>query len=99
MDDPLRLTIDQGRLSARIEAGAAYSTPAVPVELGKWHRVTATKHGATLTLTLDGQDRGTCTVPAYITTRANDFALGGNPHFNGNEFVHAEIEKFEFHGN
>lgn len=96
MDDPLRVTIQDGKLSARMEAGAAYSTPAVPIEPGKWHEVSVRKQGAKLSLTLDGKERGSCTVPMFMITRAKNFALGGNPHFNGNEFVDAEIEGLVF---
>jgi uncharacterized protein len=96
MDDPLRITIENAKLSARIESGGNYATPGVPIELGRWYDFSATKSGSKLTLSVDGKERGSCTVPEFITTRARDFAVGGNPHFSGNEFVEGEVEKLEF---
>lgn len=94
MDDPLRLTIDQGRLFARIEAQQGYSTPGVPVEIGAWHHVATVKHGSRLTLYLDGQPRGDAPVPQFISTVARNCALGGNPNFSGNEFLAADFAEF-----
>ena len=99
MDDPLRITVENGRLFARLEAGSAYSTQGMPLEIGKWYDATVSKNGAKLTLTVDGKERSSCAVPAYITTRANDFAVGGNPHFGGSEFVEAEVENLQFEAN
>jgi DUF1680 family protein len=98
MDDPLRLTLQNGRLSARIESGANYSTESIPLELGRWYDVTAEKKGSKLTLSLDGKERASTTVPEFISTRAKDFAIGGNPHFQGNEFMDGEVEKLSFSG-
>jgi hypothetical protein len=98
MDDPLRLTIQNGRLSARIESGANYSTEGIPIELGRWYDVTATKKGSKLTLSLNGKERASTTVPEFTSTRAKDFAIGGNPHFQGNEFIDGEVEKLSFSG-
>jgi uncharacterized protein len=98
MDDPLRITIENGKLSARIEAGANYATPAAPIELNRWHEVSVTKAGSKLTLVLDGKERASCTVPEFMSTRARDFALGGNPHFPGNEFIDGEVQTLSFQG-
>jgi hypothetical protein len=96
MDDPLRLTVENGKLSARLEAGGAYATPNAPVELGRWYEVTAAKRGPRLSLIIDGNDRGSSSVPEWVLTKARDFALGGNPHFQGNEYLDVEIEKMSF---
>ncbi|HVK57682.1 MAG TPA: laminin G domain-containing protein, partial [Candidatus Kapabacteria bacterium] len=96
LDDPLRVTIDNGKISARIESGGGFATTGVPIETGRWYDLSAIKDGSKLSLLIDGQERAHCTVPEFITSRANDFALGGNPHYTGNEFVDAEIEKMRF---
>jgi hypothetical protein len=59
MDDPLRLTVQSGKLYARIEAGSSFQTPGVAVETGKWYHVAAVKQGGELKLYLDGRARGT----------------------------------------
>ena len=96
MNDPLRLTVDNGKLFARIEAGATYSTQGVPLELNRWYSVVAKKKDSKLTLVLDGKERGSCTIPEFIDTSARDFAFGGNPHYSGNEFVHADFKELSF---
>jgi DUF1680 family protein len=95
-DDPLRLTIDKGKLFARLEMGGAYSTQGIPLEIGRWYSVKVTKEGSRLRLFLDGQERGSCFVPQFIATRARDFALGGNPHYAGNEHLAAEFSEVIF---
>ena len=87
MDDPLRLVVDNGILFARIEAGGGFATPGVPIDTGHWHDVGAVKHGSKLTLFLDGKPVGSSAAPEFTTTTARDCALGGNPHFSGNEFL------------
>jgi uncharacterized protein len=94
MDDPLRLVVDNGKLFARIEAGSGFSTPGVPIKAGQWHRVAAVKRGTTLTLFLDGKPVGSSPAPEFSTTAAEDCALGGNPHFTGNEFLAATFTDF-----
>ena len=94
MDDPLRLTVDGGKVSARIEAGNFLSTPGVAIAAGEWHHVAAVKQGTKLELFLDGQPAGSRTVGEFNTTTAHDCALGGNPHFSGNEFLAATFADF-----
>jgi DUF1680 family protein len=94
MDDPLRLVLDHGKLFARIEAGAGYSTPGVPLTAGAWHTVAAVKQGTRLTLYLDGEPAGSCAAPEFSNTRAQDCALGGNPHYAGDEFLAARFADF-----
>jgi hypothetical protein len=52
------------------------------------------KAGTSLSLFVDGQRRGQATVPLYLQTKARDVALGGNPHFSGNEFLAARFAQF-----
>ena len=94
MDDPVRLTIEKGKVHARIEAGSAYSTSGHPVEIGNWMHMAAVKAGGRLTLFVDGQPRGAVDVPFIVETAAQTCALGGNPNFSGAEFVAADFADF-----
>ncbi len=94
MDDPLRLTLDGGKLFARVEAQQAYGTKGVPMEAGVWHHVAAVKSGSTLTLFVDGQRRESATVPRFVSPAARTCALGGNPNYSGNEFLAADFSAF-----
>jgi DUF1680 family protein len=94
MDDPLRLVVDHGKLFARVEAGGGFGTPGVSIEAGRWYHVAALKQGATIRLFLDGKLAGSGTAPEFTTTTARDCALGGNPHFSGNEFLAATVADF-----
>jgi hypothetical protein len=96
MDDPLRLVVDGGKVFARLEAGAGFSTPGVPILANEWHQVTAVKQGDTLTLYLDGKCVGSCPAPEFSVTQARDCALGGNPHYSGNECLAARFADFQF---
>jgi hypothetical protein len=95
MDDPLRLTVDRGKLYARIEARQNFSTGGVTLEAGSWRHVAAVKAGAKLTLYLDGKPLETIDVPAAIETQARICALGGNPNYSGNECLAADFARFE----
>jgi hypothetical protein len=66
------------------------------MEAGRWYHVAAVKRGGTLTLFLDGKPVGSCAAPEFTTTLAKDCALGGNPHFSGNEFLAARFADFSF---
>lgn len=94
MDDPLRLMVDGGKVTARIESGGFFSTPGVALESGRWYHVAAVKRGGTLTLFVDGKSVGSCGAPEFTNTLAKDCALGGNPHFSGNEFLAAKFSDF-----
>ena len=96
MDDPLRLAVQNGKLYARIEAGGSFGTAGIPIDMGGWHRVCAVKRGETLALFLDGQPAGSCAAPRFTTTAARDCALGGNPHFTGDESLAATFADFGF---
>jgi hypothetical protein len=97
MDDPLRLVVDDGKLFARMEAGGGFSTPGVSVEAGRWYALAAAKGAGRLTLYVDGRAIGACSVPEFTNTQAQDCALGGNPHFTGNEFLAARFADFRFY--
>jgi DUF1680 family protein len=96
MDDPLRLVVDQGKVCARVEAAGVFGTPGVAIQAGAWHHVAATREGAKLTLFLDGRPAGSCAVPEFTATAARDCALGGNPHFSGDESLAATFADFGF---
>ncbi|MCL4192046.1 MAG: glycoside hydrolase family 127 protein [Thermoguttaceae bacterium] len=83
MDDPLRVCLAGGKLAARIEAGRFFSTPTVPLEVGRWHHVAAVKNGDKLILYLDGQPAGAAAVPARISTATEVVGIGGNPLYTG----------------
>lgn len=92
MDDPLRVTVDHGMIAARIEAGRAYGTAGVPLNVGEWHHVAAVKAGTKLTLYLDGVPRAATAAPPSILTQSRAFALGGNPAYTGApEFLAADF--------
>jgi hypothetical protein len=97
VDDPLRLVLDGGKLYARIEAGAGFSTPGVALDQGRWYALAAVKRDGAVRLFVDGKVVGACAVPACLPTQATDCALGGNPHFNGNEFLAASFADFAFY--
>jgi DUF1680 family protein len=97
MDDPLRITIDGGKVSARIEAeGRVFATEGVPVRLGEWMRVAAVKSGTVLILYIDGEERARAAVPEEVVSEAAAVGLGGNPNFGGNEFLRADLAEFRF---
>jgi len=96
MDDPLRLVVHQGKLHARIEAGKFYGTDGVPVQLGKWVHIAAVKQGKQLTLFVDGKRHASAAVPERVVSMARDFALGGNPHYGGPEFLAARLADLRF---
>ena len=97
MDDPLRLVVHRGKLHARIEAVRFYGTDGIPVELGEWMHLAAVKQGSKLTLYLDGKPFASATVPETVVSGAQDFALGGNPHYGGPEFLAARLAGLRFH--
>src|SRR5438093_1282733 len=66
-------------------------------EAARWCVVAATTRGETLTLVLNGRAIGSCAVPEFTNTQAQDCALGGNPHFTGNEFLAARFADFRFY--
>ena len=94
MDDPLRVCVQNGLLHARIEAGGGFGTPGVPVEAGRWYSLEVKKTGVRLVLILDGQERASAGVPAFVNTKSRHIGLGGNPRYQGNEFLAVELQDF-----
>jgi hypothetical protein len=94
MDDPLRITVEDEKLFARIEAKQNYSTKGLRIESGIWHHVGAIKSGSSLKLYLDGVLQETVPVPLIVSTNARVCALGGNPNFPGNEFLAVDLADF-----
>jgi hypothetical protein len=98
VDDPLRICIAGGKLFARIEAGAGYSTEGVKVEPSQWHHVAVVKSGSQVTLYVDGKRAGAMAVPVEVQSSARDFALGGNPHFTGlSEHLACRLARFRMY--
>ena len=98
-DDPLRICVEKGKLFARMETGGnGFSTEGVPMPLNTWMRVAVVKEESTLTLYVDGVKRGMSYVPVLVHSYAKDIALGGNPHYSGNEFLAARLSDFRFYG-
>jgi hypothetical protein len=97
MDDPLRVVVQDGKLFARIESGRAYGTEGVALTLNQWYHVAAVKRGNNLTLFVDGQPVATASVPTVLVTNAADFAVGGNPHFSGSEFLPGKLADLKFY--
>jgi hypothetical protein len=94
-DDPLRITIDGGKLHARIESGGrSLSTEGVPLELDRWVHVAAIKSGPKLVLYVAGVERATVAVPEVVESVSELVGLGGNPLFGGDESFHGSIARF-----
>jgi hypothetical protein len=91
-DDPLRVMIEGERLSAQIETSGGISrTEGVAFEVCRWTHVGVVKSREKLTLYLDGKPCASGSVPAEVVSTASDFALGDNPHFNGDESLSARF--------
>ncbi len=84
-DDPIRLTLQRGKVSARIEAGHGFMTPEVPIEPGRWYHAVVVKTPERLRLYLDGKLVAETPVAIARASKAVDLGLGCNPHLNGNE--------------
>lgn len=98
LDDPLRVTLDGGKLSARMEAGAMYATPGVAIPQDAWTHVAAVKEGASLHLFVNGEQVAETQVPAYVPTSARLLALGGNPlHRGQSEGFRGRIDDARFY--
>jgi hypothetical protein len=97
MDDPLRVTIDGGKIHARMEAGSFLSTPGVEIKEGVWIHVAAVKRGPRLELWIDGEAKASVAVPEQVESAAANVALGANPNFSGDESLEAPFADFAFY--
>ncbi len=95
-DDPIRLTLQRGKVSARIEAGHGFMTPEVPIELGRWYRAVVVKTPERLRLYLDGKLAAETAVAISRASKAVDLGLGCNPHLNGNENFLGTVADLQF---
>lgn len=98
MDDPLRLVVAEGKLFARIEAGAPFGTDGVAVDSRQWRHVVAVKAADKLTLYIDGQVRGEVAVPVTIPSLSRELGIGGNPRYPGPEFLAARFADLRLYG-
>lgn len=96
-DDPLRLVIEGERLFVRIEGSGGACTKGMPVRFGEWMHVAAVKAGPSLRLYVNGEEVHKSPCPADLYTAAEDFALGANPHYGGNEFFFGCMDDFAFY--
>ncbi|MBN2309001.1 MAG: glycoside hydrolase family 127 protein [Candidatus Hydrogenedentes bacterium] len=96
-DDPLRVTLQKGRLSARIEAGNFYSTPGVPLAPGEWVHVAAVKSGTDLTLYINGERAQSVQVPEQVLSASTEIGVGFNPLFGGGEHFLGKLDDFAFY--
>lgn len=96
-DDPLRICIEGNRLFARIEAGAGYSTQGVEIPLGEWFHVAAVKEGSQLRLYLNGKEVSATAVATIVRSPSTEVAIGGNPHFDGDESLPGRYAAFRFY--
>lgn len=97
MDDPLRVSVENSEVSARIEAGAAFRTRGVALEAERWVHVAVVKRGNQLTLYLDGKEEDTCTVPEALSTVATELGIGFNPFYHGGEYFTGSIAAVRFY--
>ena len=97
-DDPLRVVIEGDRLFARIEGRGGAGTEGAPVKLGEWMHVAAVKMERSLELYVNGEEVHRAPCPATLYTAAEDFALGANPHYSGNEFLIGCMDDFALYG-
>jgi hypothetical protein len=96
-DDPLRVVIEGDRVFARIEGSGGAGTEGAPVKLGQWMHVAAVKMGRSLKLYVNGSEVHSTPCPATLYSAAEDFALGANPHYSGNEFFSGCVDDFAFY--
>ena len=97
VDDPLRVTLLDNQLTARIEAGGMFATPGIELVNGTWYHVAAVKAGPALTLYVNGEPVGSAPAPEIIRTRAVQVGVGANPFYQGGEVFRGRIDDVAFH--
>ncbi|MEW6237915.1 MAG: beta-L-arabinofuranosidase domain-containing protein [Candidatus Omnitrophota bacterium] len=96
-DDPLRVTLQGGKIYGRIEGFTGANTKGIPVNNKEWLHVAAVKSGSQLSLYINGKLADSTNAPIYLPTLAQDFALGANPHYEGNEYFTGCLDDFAFY--
>ena len=97
-DDPLRVTLEGGRLFARIEspAGGA-TTQGVALRVGEWVHVAAVKKGGKLTLYVNGTEAQSTGCAGHLPTKSTQVGIGFNPVYSGGEHFRGAIDNFAFY--
>ena len=86
LNDPLRLTVQDGKLAVCIEqSGAGARTKAIDVENDKWLHVAVVKRYQDLTLYVNGRRTASILVPARFEHGAKNLGVGCNPNFGDTE--------------
>ncbi len=98
MDDPLRLTVQNGQVTARIEAGQSFSTPGIALRTGEWRHFAVVKEADRLRLYINGKLETEGPAPIQVVPATRTCALGGNPEFSGDEFLAGAFAKFRLWG-
>jgi DUF1680 family protein len=96
-DDPLRVSLEGGRIFARIEGGGFHSTPGAPFPFDQWTHVAFVKEGDKLRLYLNGEAVAEAASPRRVFSGSTDVALGGNPKFSGDESLPARYAGFRLY--
>ncbi|GMW00671.1 MAG: hypothetical protein AMXMBFR84_18080 [Candidatus Hydrogenedentota bacterium] len=97
MDDPLRISLVDGRVVAQMEmakGGARIDGPAIPDHA--WTRVTLVKDRSELRLYINGQFFGQTVVPELLDTEADSLGIGCNPNFGQLEGLSAVFSNLVF---
>jgi uncharacterized protein len=96
-DDPLRITLDNGKLHARLESkrGGA-STEGKPIKENEWCHVAAVKKGNALTLYINGVPGAPIAVPEKNASNSHEIAFAANPRYAGGEHFHGCISNALF---
>jgi hypothetical protein len=96
--DPLRLVCHSNGVLAAIESpSGTVGTPVVPVPYDTWIHLAVTRDADRLALFVNGEPAAEAFVPpGTIEVQADDFALGGNPHYSGDEYLHGDLDDFVF---
>jgi len=91
-DDPLRITLEKGKLHARLESEKGFAgTEGIPLKENEWRHVAAVKKGNTLTLYINGAPGAPATVPEKPNSNSHEVAFGANPRYSGGEHFHGCI--------
>ncbi|NIA12543.1 MAG: hypothetical protein GWP08_00585 [Nitrospiraceae bacterium] len=94
-DDPLRVTLEGGRVFARIESPAGSAgTQGVALKDHEWVHVAAVKNGGKLTLYVNGAEAHSTGCAGRLLTQSTQIGIGYNPLFQGGEHFRGQIDDF-----